>query len=179
MEGGKVSPVALKVWADESNRHQKRLAALRDGLPVRGQAETIEFLRLLTAEATETIDAVDMMQVRRWFDDHQLCAYLTFQLSRVPEVAVERIRFVSQEDVQDDGYREALAAFAELHRAAGARLLLCPEADARRLEPEPSFFPSSGLLLIDRARTAAASPAAQARKAWWKRQRSTFATSDQ
>lgn len=150
MEGGDVSPVALKVWTDESNRHQRRLAALRDGLPVRGQAQTIEFLRRLTAEATETIHAVDMMDVRRWFDDVQLCDYLTFQLGRVPGVAVERIRFVSEDDAKEDGYRDALASFAELHRAAGARLLLCPEADARRLDT--SFFPSNGMLVIDRAR---------------------------
>jgi hypothetical protein len=146
-----LSPVAATLWAEAIETHSRVHDALASGsMVVSGTAKTIAYLRLLTQEATHTMHAVDHVDPARWLTDPHLAEYLKFQLGRVRDegVALERIRIVSTEHLENRESREALASLIRLHESAGATILLCPEAGARELGTD--FFPAKGALIVDR-----------------------------
>jgi hypothetical protein len=150
-EDTELSPVAATLWDRAVDAHEQVREALAGGsMVVNGTDATIRYLRLLTEEAVHTMHAVDHVDPMRWLTDYQLMDYLNFQLERVQNdgVALERIRIVSNADLEKRESVDALERLVELHESAGARMLLCPEDAARELRTD--FFPAKGALIIDR-----------------------------
>jgi hypothetical protein len=150
-----LSTLAPRLFQDEVEASQDRRAAITEGtLTVAGRDATVRFLRSLSEEATRSVHAVDLAEVREWIHDPSLNGYLTLQLERSAraEIAVERIRIVREEHMDDPAQREMLKQFIDLHEAADASLLLCPAA---QLEQLSTVFGVQGMALMDRGERAA------------------------
>lgn len=149
-----LSPLAVELWTDDVKAHRARFEAFREGnMTLVGEGRTAEFLAALSGAASKSIHAVDHTDVRTWTTNPRLSEYLDEQLQRVheKEVTLERIRFVRDEDLDDDEHRKALVEFAKRHADAGAALLLCREREVQGT----ALSPRGGMLLIDRGPTQA------------------------
>jgi|GEM_PF-2534037 len=148
--GKDMSNVARRLWDLERGEFERRLTAIREGMVrVRNESEMVKLLVLLTESARQELKAVDHVDISEWFGNPTLNSYLHLQLNRAAreEVAVERIRLVSEEELNDVYRLRQLREFMKLHEDAFARLLLCPLRVAEDLET--SFRPRMGLLLVD------------------------------
>lgn len=144
------SPLVQTLWESEVTSHRHRLEALRDGMvTITTQDAALNHFMLLTETAQATLTAVDHIALTQWFANPRLNACLDLQmtLAREGRLRVERIRFVSQEHLEDPNERNLLRWFSEIHEQAGATLILCPEHHGRDLDTV--FFPRTGLILTD------------------------------
>ncbi len=125
-----LSPLAPLLWTRAEREHQRRLSAIRGGVfSVSNQEEMLDLLLTMTQAATESIHAVDRTDLERWFGNARMQHYLDAQLERAAAgtIAVERLRFIRRERLQEPRERNLLREFIRLHDEAGATLLLCPE----------------------------------------------------
>ena len=145
-----LSPLAPLLWTKAEQDHQRRLAAIRGGIfSVSNQEEVLELLLTITRVAQHRLDAVDQTDLERWFGNARLQYYLDAQLerSRADKIAVERLRFIRRGQLDDPRQRSLLREFIELHDAAGATLLLCPEEAAHELHT--GFDSRMFMVLVD------------------------------
>ena len=145
-----LSPLAPLLWTKAEQDHQRRLAAIRDGIfSVSNQEEVLELLLTITRVAQHSLDAVDQTELERWFGNPRLHYYLDAQLerSRTDKLRVERLRFIRQHQLDDPRQRSLLREFIDLHDQAGATLLLCPEDVAHELRT--GFDSRMFMVLVD------------------------------
>jgi hypothetical protein len=142
--------IARRLWKLEEDLHRRRLASIRDGmLRIRNEEEMLDVLALFTETAERELTAVDHIDISEWFGNTRLRDYLDRQLDRArrEEVRIERIRLVSDSELEVPPRRRQLAQFVKLHDEASAALLLCPLDVASELRT--SFTPRMGLLFAD------------------------------
>jgi hypothetical protein len=134
--------------------HQKEIG--EGMMRIRSEEEMIEVLLTLTQVAKREFHAVDYVDISEWFGSPRLNRYLMKQLDRVEKegISLTRIRVVHDEELQyEKRSREQLERFVELHKRAGAKLLLCRDKTVKKLKEdfELRFAPHVGLFLIDSA----------------------------
>lgn len=148
--GPESNPLTAELLLREQQRHDSRRAGLADGMfTVVNQEEMLDALAMLTRSTRSSLIAVDHIALEQWFGNPRLTEYLSLQMDLAQRGAatVERVRFVTDAHMGDACERNLLREFVRRHDAAGARLILCPEEGAKRLETV--FFPRMGLLLVD------------------------------
>ena len=144
----RISEVLLDL---EAKTLERRVAGLRrEGrLIVRDQDEMSRILLELTKLAKHDCRAVDSVPAGEWFSSLKLNNYLKDQLDRVAHerIELERIRIISDEELQGGRSWEQLAELIDLHERAGATLLLCRKNVLEKLRLK--FNTHMGLFMVD------------------------------
>jgi hypothetical protein len=149
-DDGRSSLLVEELWNEAVGSHHERIQSLRDGtVTIHDQQTAVDFFAKATRAARHSLAAVDHIALTQWFRNPRLkeCLETQMELAARGTIRVQRIRFVTPNQIDDAGDRQLLREFVRMHDEAGAVLLLCPEDNARTLDT--GFFPRTGMVMTD------------------------------